>query len=119
MIRRPPRATRTDTLFPYTTLFRSPPPIGRSDVAAKVDDEIAVARKIARQGTKPRRRRWSFKGRRAAEGRDRTGRGQGDGVAVDRSVHRAQIRLEQARTEERRVGTEGVRTVRFGWVPVD
>src|SRR3546814_17113084 len=25
MIRRPPRATRTDTLFPYTTLFRSAP----------------------------------------------------------------------------------------------
>src|SRR3546814_16205870 len=24
MIRRPPRPTRTDTLFPYTTLFRSP-----------------------------------------------------------------------------------------------
>src|SRR3546814_14332131 len=24
MIRRPPRATRTDTLFPYTTLFLSP-----------------------------------------------------------------------------------------------
>src|SRR3546814_18287440 len=23
MIRRPPRSTRTDTLFPYTTLFRS------------------------------------------------------------------------------------------------
>src|SRR3546814_12783619 len=31
MIRRPPRSTRTDTLFPYTTLFRStewPPPGG-------------------------------------------------------------------------------------------
>src|SRR3546814_6940710 len=28
MIRRPPRSTRTDTLFPYTTLFRSP---GRAD----------------------------------------------------------------------------------------
>src|SRR3546814_19684699 len=28
MIRRPPRSTRTDTLFPYTTLFRSPPPLG-------------------------------------------------------------------------------------------
>src|SRR3546814_4083906 len=27
MIRRPPRATRTDTLFPYTTLFRSPLPL--------------------------------------------------------------------------------------------
>src|SRR3546814_1166540 len=26
MIRRPPRSTRTDTLFPYTTLFRSPAP---------------------------------------------------------------------------------------------
>src|SRR3546814_3026977 len=24
MIRRPPKTTRTDTLFPYTTLFRSP-----------------------------------------------------------------------------------------------
>src|SRR3546814_9758877 len=27
MIRRPPRSTRTDTLFPYTTLFRSNPPL--------------------------------------------------------------------------------------------
>src|SRR3546814_3904237 len=25
MLRRPPRSTRTDSLFPYTTLFRSPP----------------------------------------------------------------------------------------------
>src|SRR3546814_20939758 len=32
MIRRPPRSTRTDTLFPYTTLFRSLlQPIGRID----------------------------------------------------------------------------------------
>src|SRR3546814_2579940 len=34
MIRRPPRSTRTDTLFPYTTLFRSeeerPPPLARA-----------------------------------------------------------------------------------------
>src|SRR3546814_6554513 len=29
MIRRPPRSTRTDTLFPYTTLFRSPNPESR------------------------------------------------------------------------------------------
>src|SRR3546814_5697431 len=28
MIRRPPRSTRTDTLFPYTTLFRSPEGVG-------------------------------------------------------------------------------------------
>src|SRR3546814_13602816 len=30
MIRRPPRSTRTDTLFPYTTLFRSSPSEGFS-----------------------------------------------------------------------------------------
>src|SRR3546814_17540055 len=30
MIRRPPRSTRTDTLFPYTTLFRSRPKAGQS-----------------------------------------------------------------------------------------
>src|SRR3546814_17380533 len=29
MIRRPPRSTRTDTLFPYTTLFRSKRPVQR------------------------------------------------------------------------------------------
>src|SRR3546814_10196423 len=28
MLRRPPRSTRTDTLFPYTTLFRSELPAG-------------------------------------------------------------------------------------------
>src|SRR3546814_3230851 len=32
MIRRPPRSTRTDTLFPYTTLFRS----GRTGGAAEI-----------------------------------------------------------------------------------
>src|SRR3546814_13398180 len=29
MLRRPPRSTRTDTLFPYTTLFRSAGPFDR------------------------------------------------------------------------------------------
>src|SRR3546814_1244293 len=31
MIRRPPRSTRTDTLFPYTTLFRSRSALQRFD----------------------------------------------------------------------------------------
>src|SRR3546814_10180217 len=31
MIRRPPRSTRTDTLFPYTTLFRSESPAADED----------------------------------------------------------------------------------------
>src|SRR3546814_18579259 len=34
MIRRPPRSTRTDTLLPYTTLFRSPAPITSLNFAA-------------------------------------------------------------------------------------
>src|SRR3546814_9674777 len=42
MIRRPPRSTRTDTLFPYTTLFRSPRAQGAEqvvrDTAALRDD---------------------------------------------------------------------------------
>src|SRR3546814_15163246 len=32
MIRRPPRSTRTDTLCPYTTLFRSRPGLDQRDV---------------------------------------------------------------------------------------
>src|SRR3546814_10449689 len=32
MIRRPPRSTRTDTLFPYTTLFRSVPACAGSEL---------------------------------------------------------------------------------------
>src|SRR3546814_3389574 len=44
MIRRPPRSTRTDTLFPYTTLFRS---AGEHDERANIGpflfrDEVAA-----------------------------------------------------------------------------
>src|SRR3546814_5159526 len=38
MIRRPPRSTRTDTLFPYTTLFRS----------SRVEDQLARRRSVRR-----------------------------------------------------------------------
>src|SRR3546814_20934929 len=37
MIRRPPRSTRTDTLFPYTTLFRSPCARNRLGIGRSVD----------------------------------------------------------------------------------
>src|SRR3546814_14607770 len=37
MIRRPPRSTRTDTLFPYTTLFRSVCPYSPGDPALLCD----------------------------------------------------------------------------------
>src|SRR3546814_14932100 len=46
MIRRPPRCTRTDTLFPYTTLFRSEPAMRHDDriefVAVKDQQAPAV-----------------------------------------------------------------------------
>src|SRR3546814_17320356 len=45
MIRRPPRSTRTDTLFPYTTLFRSPETDARR---SRGDQEF-------RMGRRPRR----------------------------------------------------------------
>src|SRR3546814_13018028 len=37
MIRRPPKSTRTDTLFPYTTLFRSPCAGGGYELALAAD----------------------------------------------------------------------------------
>src|SRR3546814_19115406 len=43
MIRRPPRSTRTDTLFPYTTLFRSQPRAVRT-----FETESGVRRKAMR-----------------------------------------------------------------------
>src|SRR3546814_17809724 len=52
MIRRPPRSTRTDTLFPYTTLFRS-----ASDHARAVErprgggiERVDGERRLARAG---------------------------------------------------------------------
>src|SRR3546814_2832105 len=39
MIRRPPRSTRTDTLFPYTTLFRSKLPLLFARAAYWLNDE--------------------------------------------------------------------------------
>src|SRR3546814_18617519 len=43
MIRRPPRSTRTDTLFPYTTLFRSAVDVDRraGDIGGRVGGEEA------------------------------------------------------------------------------
>src|SRR3546814_2020864 len=47
MIRRPPRSTRTDTLFPYTTLFRSQgADVGAVDVGVGHDDDAVVAQLV-------------------------------------------------------------------------
>src|SRR3546814_6058707 len=77
MIRRPPRSTRTDTLVPYTTLFRSP----RSASATRPPKEIhyaklcRVSRHRPRRQSRPqgkshpprRRRQLSPQGRRRSE----------------------------------------------------
>src|SRR3546814_13649281 len=49
MIRRPPRATRTDTLFPYTTLFRSV----ITEKSTLLSENDAVVFKVANDATKP------------------------------------------------------------------
>src|SRR3546814_8650317 len=54
MIRRPPRSTRTDTLFPYTTLFRSArrslSPYHRKPVLAQALAVLHVVAGIGRRG---------------------------------------------------------------------
>src|SRR3546814_1864484 len=54
VIRRPPRSTRTDTLFPYTTLFRSPH-IGSAVRAVRLEIERCAAQSIiqALAGARP------------------------------------------------------------------
>src|SRR3546814_8012359 len=48
MIRRPPRSTRTDTLFPYTTLFRS-----RLDNRAHLGAEHSGCERFLDQSVEP------------------------------------------------------------------
>src|SRR3546814_14899872 len=52
MIRRPPRSTRTDTLFPYTTLFRSEPEQHQEQC---LDRGLGVAEAIAEERRGARR----------------------------------------------------------------
>src|SRR3546814_11545180 len=100
MIRRPPRSTRTDTLFPYTTLFRS---FG-TDVASQ----------RAFQNTP----KWTLSGTLGAH------IPVGDG-AVDASTslsyrsltHQFEVPIPWLETEERRVGKECVSTCRSRWSP--
>src|SRR3546814_10057384 len=63
MIRRPPRSTRTDTLFPYTTLFRS--------TAARSDRHDRADRRRLVLGTGRARRGDALFGRTGEGARDR------------------------------------------------
>src|SRR3546814_18381632 len=111
MIRRPPRSTRTDTLFPYTTLFRSFQRIaGQALVGAALPDkalQIRVARRPLRRHDCPGGLRQLAPGLR-------------HGAAV--LLQQVLAVIEQTgidepgcrnqRSEERRVGTEGGSTCR-------
>src|SRR3546814_7209776 len=55
MIRRPPRSTRTDTLFPYTTLFRSE--VAEAALLAVQQVDQLLDRQVGRLGLDDRRRR--------------------------------------------------------------
>src|SRR3546814_14054287 len=75
MILRPPRSTRTDTLFPYTTLFRSNAPILELAhiIPAGRDGEVAIIGIGAKDAALPRQDGGDpVEGRRAvAAARDR------------------------------------------------
>src|SRR3546814_12657833 len=123
MIRRPPRSTRTDTLFPYTTLFRSPSPArwparprGRVVRSGTPVMDPALATRPHPSHTGERRL--------YAVVRIRTLAG-GPGINTDRcpwlvgtgplfAVALA-CSADQYRSEERRVGKECVSQVNTGW----
>src|SRR3546814_20433581 len=91
MIRRPPRSTRTDTRFPYTTLFRS----------QRFDPSKATHAELLAGTTIPLCTEMSGVG---SSGPDRRLRG-------------GPTALERDRSEERRVGEECVSTCRSRWWP--
>src|SRR3546814_2090376 len=61
MIRRPPRSTRTDTLFPYTTLFRS---TARPDLQYRADRHLSAGSRCPAEAC----RRFSERGGEFADG---------------------------------------------------
>src|SRR3546814_12669913 len=101
MIRRPPRSTRTDTLFPYTTLFRScRAPDGICSPTSNIDDQaIASMTGGVTSG--------AVAGAVTAD------------PAAPRSAGSLKVVLPARtdRSEERRVGKECVRTCRSRWTP--
>src|SRR3546814_14177721 len=108
MIRRPPRSTRTDTLFPYTTLFRS----------LRVARSLASHRGTLRRGGKlqiSRTRRETpdmVRGEATFRPRDR---GRPGGTRTRTSEGVARWASRRARSAERGVGNEWVSTFRTRW----
>src|SRR3546814_18276177 len=109
MIRRPPRSTRTDTLFPYTTLFRS------SDTRVPGS---RVQHLDIRRGPLERHFRLATlvihtAGTRHSEV-SLSGLDAGDAERLRDHLAR---QTDDDRSEERRVGTGGVSKCRSRWAP--
>src|SRR3546814_18299602 len=106
MIRRPPRSTRTYTLFPYTTLFRS-------------NDYLAAEAELAGAGAALERARLDLEYteiRAPTSGRiDRHRISIGNLVEPNATILTSIVSLGP-RSEGRRVGKECVSTFRTGWV---
>src|SRR3546814_12833481 len=110
MIRLPPRSTRTDTLFPYTTLFRSP--------------QFIVDVAIPRNVVKARFHSCNIQpgeAQRTTGGALTCGNQCSDFVNISvwqfSPEHRFHFIIAQRRSEERRVGKECVSTCRSRWSP--
>src|SRR3546814_15590624 len=120
MIRRPPRSTRTDTLFPSTTLFRSP---GRRRCARPARLSLPLAPRYKPTGfrviTTTHRLTASGWSLRRLPIEDQVGHAarRRYGLDVELTLQTLQPVPQTHRSEERRVGKEGVRTGRSGWSP--
>src|SRR3546814_4982659 len=87
MIRRPPRSTRTDTLFPYTTLFRSLCDRYRAAESAHAIDRKRLDQRREHGWRGEQDRRFALEDRSSRAGLSCRRRGQADRVA-GRKRHR-------------------------------
>src|SRR3546814_12869930 len=90
IIRRPPRSTRTDTLFPYTTLFRSLTEVGDRQPRLEVEQQ-SLRRLLADAGHEAQRGEVVLgedpgQGRRGVDRQDRQGEGGADAVRADQRL---------------------------------
>src|SRR3546814_14851945 len=105
MMRRPPRSTRTDTLFPYTTLFRSYV-LGITSIDPERSD-LLFERFVSQERKEPPDIDVDFEHAR----RELVMQWVFDTYGRDHAA------LCSTRSEERRVGKERVRTCRSRWSP--
>src|SRR3546814_12147601 len=113
MLRRPPRSTRTDPPFPYTTLFRSPVLLNRliGAVEAGIDEALRTAGANARHPLEmplPRRRAFEGEGGRQEDGRLQRSFGQGRVIAMAHHQRRG-LQLAAFDLHDRLLGTENGR----------